>query len=211
MGVNNQLIKNINFAVDMTDYTVARLIMTDADSTRYAVPKKVVNAPESNNNMRLDMVGFSYKLNPFSIAFKDSSDNSNVFLTTEGQTLLMSDKFIQMDFKLPSQRMYGFGERVREFQLTEGTWTMWADGGNSPYDDGSTGRKQVYGVHPFILVQGKQKGDFFGMYFRNSNAMSPVIKFNSDGSSILSYITIGGQIEVYFFIHGNAKTIIQMY
>lgn len=56
-----------------------------------------------------------------------------------------------MDFILPSQRIFGFGERVREFQLTEGTWTMWAIGQNSPYDDG-TGRLGVYGVHPFILI-----------------------------------------------------------
>src|SRR5882757_3551837 len=97
-----------------------------------------------------------------------------------------------MDLQLPSQRMYGLGERVREFQLGEGTWTMWARGADSPYDDG-TGSKQVYGVHPFILVQSKKKGDFFGMWFRNSNAQSPLIKFNPEtGGSTLSYITIGG-------------------
>jgi hypothetical protein len=40
----------------------------------------------------------------------------------------------------------------------------------SPKDDGK-GRKGLYGVHPFILVQsGKKKDDFFGIYFRNSNA-----------------------------------------
>lgn len=46
---------------------------------------------------------------------------------------------------------------------------MWAKGADSPYDDGRGG-KQVYGVHPFVLVQGSKKGDFFGIYFRNSNA-----------------------------------------
>jgi alpha-glucosidase (family GH31 glycosyl hydrolase) len=66
-------------------------------------------------------------------------------------------------------------------------------------------------VHPFILVQGKKKDDFFGMYFKNANAQSPVLKYNSDGTSILSYITIGGNMEVYFFIHGSAKNIIQSY
>jgi alpha-glucosidase len=49
------------------------------------------------------------------------------------------------------------------------------------------------------------------MYFRNSNAQSPVIKFTGDGKTVLSYITIGGIIEVYFFIHGSAKSIIQQY
>jgi hypothetical protein len=38
------------------------------------------------------------------------------------------DKYIQMDFILPSNRIFGFGERIHEFQLKEGAWTMWANG-----------------------------------------------------------------------------------
>jgi len=56
-----------------------------------------------------------------------------------------------MDFNLPSQNIFGFGERIHEFGLKEGAWNMWAQGQPSPYDDGS-GRKGVYGVHPFMLV-----------------------------------------------------------
>jgi len=46
---------------------------------------------------------------------------------------------------------------------------MWAIGLDSPVDDGQ-GRKGVYGVHPFVLVQTATKGDYIGIYFRNSNA-----------------------------------------
>jgi len=121
------------------------------------------------------------------------------------------DKFIQLDFNVPSQNIYGFGERIHEFALKEGVWNMWAHGQPSPYDDG-TGRKGVYGVHPFMLIQGKRKGDFFGLYFRNSNAQTLIINHNkTDGTSKLSYITIGGQIEIYFFIHGSPKDIISKY
>ena len=49
-------------------------------------------------------------------------------MNPENQTFYMTDKFIQMDFKLPSQRVYGLGERNRKFNLEEGTWTMWANG-----------------------------------------------------------------------------------
>ena len=79
----------------------------------------------------------------------------------------MMDKYIQMDLQLPTQRTYGFGERIHEFTLGEGAWTMWAKGQDSPYDQG-LGGKGVYGVHPFILVQSKTKGDFFGIFFKNS-------------------------------------------
>ena len=77
--------------------------------------------------MRLEMLGFSYNLNPFEFSFTDVVKGAKL-LSTEQQSLVMTDKFIQIDFKLPSQRIFGFGERVHDFQLQEGTYTMWATG-----------------------------------------------------------------------------------
>ncbi len=48
------------------------------------------------------------------------------------------------------------------------------------------------------------------MYFRQSTAMSPVLRYY-DGKTILSFISIGGAIDVYFFVHGSAKEMIQQY
>lgn len=87
---------------------------------------------------------------------------------------------------------------------------MWAIGHDSFYDNGEGGL-QVYGVHPFMMVETATKGDFIGIFFRNSNMQSPILSFNDDGSSILSYITIGGRIEAYFFIHGSPEWITQQY
>ena len=52
---------------------------------------------------------------------------------------------------MPSGRIYGLGERTREFSLQQGTWTMWANGREANYDNG-VGGKQTYGVHPFALI-----------------------------------------------------------
>lgn len=87
---------------------------------------------------------------------------------------------------------------------------MWANGQETPYDDGFGG-KQTYGVHPFILVQTNKTTEYLGVFFRNSNAMSPVIRHLNDSKSLFSYITTGGQIEIYFMFKGSAKTIIQKY
>ena len=96
------------------------------------------------------MAGFEINYQPFSFTFKDPVRPDQIYVTTKESTLAFMDKYIQMDFQLASQRIFGFGERVHEFQLNEGTWTMWAADYNE-YDDG-TGRKGTYGVHPFILV-----------------------------------------------------------
>ena len=50
-----------------------------------------------------------------------------------------------------------------------------------------------------------------GVYFRNTNAMSPVLKFTGDSTSTLSFISIGGDIEIYFMFKGTPKQIIKQY
>lgn len=50
-----------------------------------------------------------------------------------------------------------------------------------------------------------------GLFFRNANAQSPIVKYNGDSQTRFSYITTGGQLEVYFMFKGSAKSIISMY
>lgn len=88
---------------------------------------------------------------------------------------------------------------------------MWANGQETPIDDGTTGSNQGYGVHPFALVQTAKPGEYIGVFFRNSNAMSPVITYMGKKESTLSYITTGGQIEIYLFFKGGPKDIIKAY
>ena len=114
---------------------------------------------------------------------------------------------------LPSRRIYGLGERKGGFTLGEGTWTMW---GQTPKDepaqfDDGLGGKQTYGVHPFALIQTQTPGRFMGIFFRNANAQSPVISYQGDSKALLSYITIGGQLEMYFIFGGSAKDVIKQY
>ena len=115
-----------------------------------------------------------------------------------------------MDINLPSRRIYGFGERIKSFALGEGSWTMWASGDEIKNDNG-LGGQQSYGVHPFALVQTAVKGEYLGIYFRNTNAMSPVIRHTNNDTAILSYISTGGTIEIYFMFKGSAKDIIKQY
>ena len=87
---------------------------------------------------------------------------------------------------------------------------MWASS-EAEYDDGS-GFRQSYGVHPFILVQaGKRRNEFVGVWFRNSNAQSPILAYNDDGSATLRYITTGGKLHAYFFMQGTATQIVSMF
>ena len=198
----------VKFAFDMIAFKVAHLSLTNNASDSYEIPKEAMNKPNPDPTMRMDMVGFNLNVNPFYFNFTDNSDKTNWYMSTQDMTLLFEDKFIQMDILLPSQYVYGFGERIHDFRIQEGTWTMWATP-LQDVDDG-LGRKGTSGVHPFVLVRGKNKDDYFGIYFRQSTAMSPVLRYYED-KSVLSFISLGGALDIYFFVHGSPKEMIQQY
>jgi hypothetical protein len=97
-----------------------------------------------------------------------------------------------MDFLVRSQRLYGFGERTSSFRLEEGAYGMWASGESSGHPDDRRGRGGESGVHPFVLVQTRRPQEYVGIFFRNSNPQVPIIRFNNDSTTTLSYITLGG-------------------
>ena len=77
---------------------------------------------------------------------------------------------------------------------------MWSTSKKPQFDDGKSGSGNLYGVHPFVLVETKTPGQYIGIYFRNSNAQSPVIKYKDNEESTLSYITTGGQLDMYIML-----------
>lgn len=210
VGENNVESKNVRFEFGQVAPSTVMMILEDNDKARWEPPKDIVGWKGQDDSQRLAMSNFKLNLNPFSFEI-GSTYSDKTLITTQNLTCYLLDKYMQIDFLLPSQNLYGLGERKREFKLGQGTWTMWANGQETPYDDG-TGMKQTYGVHPFVLVQANDAPDqFLGMWFRNTNGMSPVITHKEDGSSIFSYITIGGKIHAYFFMQGTAKQIIARY
>jgi alpha-glucosidase (family GH31 glycosyl hydrolase) len=161
--------------------------------------------------MKLNSLGFQLHEGKFGFDFR-SFRNKQTYITTNDCAFVMMDKYFQMDMVLPSRRIYGLGERNRNFTLDEGTYTMWAR--HEPVtqvDDGTTGEGNSNGVHPFVLVQTETKGEFLGLFFRNSDLMSPIVRYTANNTATLSIISIGGNVEIYFLFKGNARNIIAQY
>jgi hypothetical protein len=96
-GPNNQFIKNISYNFALASPSVGLLTMTDAENERYSIPDVVVDKPEPSILQKMEMLGFRLFKNPFSFQFEDLRDASNVYVHTNDSTLVMMDKFIQMD------------------------------------------------------------------------------------------------------------------
>lgn len=59
-GTNNKITNNLNYVIDSPDYRMLRLMMTDANSTRFSIPDSMVNMPGVNPTMRLEMQGVTF-------------------------------------------------------------------------------------------------------------------------------------------------------
>jgi alpha-glucosidase (family GH31 glycosyl hydrolase) len=154
------------------------------------------------------MANFQYKESPFSFSFA-STRTGEMLIDSVGQTFVFQDKFIQVDMKVPTAHIYGFGERARGFELGRGAWTMWSQGADAEYDDG-TGGKQLAGMHPFCLIKASASDEFFGIFFRSTNAQAPIVTYRDD-YNLLSYVTTGGNLDINFFGRGTAKEVIANY
>jgi len=211
-GDNNKLFDLVSFEFGQSDYKTAYInLVGQTNGGRYSPDSKYVGKVSDSPLMRLSMSGLTVFDDPFGFEYANPTDPADVILHTNQSSVLLMDKYLQLDLQLPSRRIYGLGARTSQFALGEGTWTMWSRSRNgSVYDDG-TGAKQGGGVHPFALIQSSVPGEFFGVFFRNTNAMSPVITYTGDSTSTLSVITTGGNLEIYLMFKGSAQQIISQY
>ena len=58
---------------------------------------------------------------------------------------------------------------------------MWSNGftDQSTLDPG-LGRGGSFGVHPFMMVRSKNVHRYIGIYFRNSNAQLPILRYSTN-------------------------------
>lgn len=95
-GSNNQITNNVNYLIDMPDYRMLRLVMSDANQTRFSIPDSMVNMPQGGSTMRLEMLGVTLSQGNQTFGFQmcDVLDNTNWYLDTRNQALIFSDKYI---------------------------------------------------------------------------------------------------------------------
>lgn len=110
-GENNKFVQNVSYYFGVVDYYTGYLKLADANNERFEIPQEVQRTDKDNVNMRLSMLRFKHMEQPFGLEFRDQLDDDHVLLTTKNSSLVFMDKYIQMDFHVPSQRLFGFGTR----------------------------------------------------------------------------------------------------
>ena len=112
------------------------------------------------------------------------------------QNLMYMDKFLQISFLVDGQRVFGYGERVSNFFLDDGTYTLYSQDHTYAKDE-AKGGQQLSGVHPFVGVKLNSKG-YLGIVFKNSNAQALEVSKYGDQKRLV-FSTLGGILDFEFF------------
>ena len=224
---NIHQIHNLNIDINIEYSKYVHLKISDKDKKRWEVPKEVLNQEyfdnlnnNKNNNktqnlFKIDIFGNKEDLQNDNFGFdlyfeNQETSERNIFYTFKtNKNFLFSDNFISFESFLTSDDIYGFGERIHDFKLEEGVYTIWPIDQKNFVDDGKGG-KNLYGHQPIGLHRTKYKEIWMGFVFLNSNAQDVQIhKSSIEQNTVLSHKTIGGIIDYYIIVDDSPENVIK--
>lgn len=195
------IIKNLTFSAIFDSDNELTLRFIDSKNDRftlpYAYPFPHNKMPPNQSSNKL--YEFEYSENPFYIKVLRKSTNETIF-SNDDLNFVYSDRYLEISTFLPTEFLYGLGERRQNFLYKPGTYTIWPKDQYATIDNATGPNHQTYGHHPMYLMK-EQSGNFHVVFLRNSNAMDCII---SGKSKVLTYKITGGIIEFKLFF-GDKK------
>lgn len=184
----------------LTDNTLHVRIL-DKEKNRYVPPYPVLNKPTSNASNPLYEVRISKK-HPFAFSVVRKIDGLPIFDTNTASPLIFADQFIEFSAKLTSTDVYGLGEHSDRLKrnFNWNGFTFW----NS--DAIPEANQPLYGSQPFYLSL-EDSGRAHGVFMFNSNAMEIILR----PESTITFRTIGGIIDLYFFLGPTPAEVVSQY
>ena len=226
-------INNLKISLNIEHSKYVHLKIEDKDNKRWEIPKEILNheyfdslSNKENNNdnydkdenkilFKMDIHGLNdFATNKnfnFDLYFESPEDNQKkIFYSFKtDKNFLFSDNLISFQSYLTTDDIYGFGERIHNFKLEEGVYTIWPIDRRNLVDDGK-GSKNLYGHQPIGLHKTKYKNIWLGFVFLNSNAQDIQIHRNIlEQKTILSHKTIGGIIDYYIIVDNSPENVIK--
>ena len=227
---NIKPINNLNISLNIEYSKYVHLKITDKDNKRWEIPKDILNKEyfenlnNNENEKNEEQNKLSFKMDIYGLNDYDKTKNFSFDLYVENpednqkdifysfktdNNFLFSDNLISFQSYLTSDDIYGFGERIHNFKLEEGVYTIWPIDRHNFFDDGKGG-KNLYGHQPIGLHKTKYKDIWLGFVFLNSNAQDAQIHRNTiEQKTILSHKTIGGIIDYYIIVDNSPENVLK--
>ncbi|XP_050301021.1 lysosomal alpha-glucosidase-like [Anthonomus grandis grandis] len=149
-------------------------------------------------------LNYIFEIDTFKPGFKvvRKTDNVVIFDSNNFLNFIYSNQFLQISSKLPSKYIYGIGDHTSNLLLNTqwNRFTLW-NHDLPPMPD-----KNLYGSHPFYLMI-ENSTSSHGVFLLNSNAMDVILQ----PTPAITFRTIGGIIDLYFFMGPTPSDVIDQY
>ena len=205
--------QRLKVRVESLDDHTYRVRIVDADHERWEVPNDFNMKYEDFWISEFQHSPLKDKLtvvnDPFFFELKGNSGNDPIF-STKYKRLRFFDKYIEMQAELQTNRMFGMGERIHDFALTDGVYTLF-NKNQYTVETGTPPGHNMFGSHPFYLTQLKNR-KFMGVYMLNSNAQDFSIQTTPENNTaVVTHKMIGGVIDMLIFHDEDANSILRRY
>ncbi|KAF7221012.1 lysosomal alpha-glucosidase isoform X1 [Nothobranchius furzeri] len=191
-----------NLSLEVTEETAGCLHITlkDPSTQRYEVPllDGIRHTKASSQNV---LYTTEYQSDPFGFIVSRKSSGTIIMNTTVAP-LLFADQYLQLSTSLASSFVSGLGEHYTPLIL-DLNWTslsLW-NRDMAPHADAN-----LYGSHPFYIVQ-EDDSLAHGVFLLNSNAIEVMLQ----PTPALTWVSIGGILDLYIFLGPDPQSVIQQY
>ena len=217
---NIKIIKEINISLTIEYSKYIHLKMKDLNKERWEIPEDILNNEyfqNLNDNIKNETYNFKIEYlvsndDFYFYLYSDSNEKDserNIFYTfNTSKNFIYSDNYINFESYLTSDDIYGFGERIHNFKLNEGIYTIWPTDRRNYYDEGKGGQN-LYGHQPIGLHKTKYKDIWLGFVFLNTNAQDIQIKKKEKDNVVLTHKTIGGIIDYYIIVDNSPENVLR--
>ncbi|CAN8004529.1 unnamed protein product [Ixodes hexagonus] len=202
----NQVINNVKVQVVYVTEEILRVRIHDEDRPRYEVPVSTLwTIPRILPPINKDQLAYTVEANQTKKGYARirilRTDNEIAML--DSWYPIMTEQFLQIVLPYSGQQIYGFGENGHDgIMLGTGSGTMFSRHGSNHTKTWNS----FAGVHPFFMNP-KGDGTTWGVLLVNSNA----IDYTVTGTGSIALATIGGIMDLYFFVGSTPNHVIQLY
>lgn len=179
---------------------ILQIKIYDAENNRFEPPYPEI----SMGSKTLTDMKYRVVLEGSKIGFKviRNSDDVVIFNTQDVGGLILSDKFLQISAILPTDHVFGLGEKRARF-MNNMDWQTFAIFNR---DRAPTEGLNLYGTHPFYLAV-EQNGQSHGTLLLNSNAMDIVLQ----PSPGITYRATGGVLQLFVLAGPSPALVARQY
>jgi alpha-glucosidase (family GH31 glycosyl hydrolase) len=195
----------LNLTVISETFQRVRVRVTDLNKARWEVPD-IVLPPSQLGTFATANYSVSIHNSPFGLTITRNSNNLVIFNIDPSSLFQYQNQDIILTSNLSYPiNIYGIGERVTNFPLRPGTYTLFSRDAAGPYDDGQAPGKNMYSSQP-MYVGLDSAGNAHGAFLLNSNAMDVSVSSNS-----ITFRTIGGIIDLFVFVGPRPEDVVRQY